>query len=294
MAQPRSFFARGKLLLTGEYAVVQGAEALAIPTVKGQHLTFHPGNHALHWTAQEADGRIWLAGDVATDPKLGLVRSCIEAALDLKQSSGGIWPTGSVITKVEFERSWGWGTSSTLIALIAQWLEVDALALHFAVSKGSGYDVACALADGPIRYRRTGASVEVTPVDLSHWPIHALHFGYLGQKRDSQEAVQRYLLAPMSEKDLAQITAWTHAFEAAANAERLETLCAQHEAFLAARLGEVSPVAKRLQDAHAGGKSLGAWGGDFALIIAAEPEALHYLSSHGMGPILSWKEVCGG
>ncbi|NDD47652.1 MAG: hypothetical protein EBZ31_04815, partial [Flavobacteriia bacterium] len=68
----------------------------------------------------------------------------------------------------------------------------------------------------------------------------------------------------------------------------------RHEAFLAARLGEVSPVAQRLHDAHAGGKSLGAWGGDFALVIAPEPEALHYLSSHGMGPILSWKEVCGG
>ena len=292
MAQPRSFFARGKLLLTGEYAVVQGAEALAIPTVKGQHLTYHPGDHPLLWTALEADGSTWLSGDVATESRLSLVRSCIEAALNLKGSR--TWPTGSVVTEVEFERSWGWGTSSTLIALIAQWLEVDALALHFAVSKGSGYDVACALADGPIRYRRTGASAEVTPVDLSHWPMDALHFGYLGQKRDSQDAVQRYLLAPMSQEDLAQITAWTHAFEAAADVESLKTLCAEHEAFLAARLGKVSPVAQRLQDAHAGGKSLGAWGGDFALVIAPEPEALHYLSSHGMGPILSWKEVCGG
>ncbi|MEK9830685.1 MAG: GHMP kinase, partial [Schleiferiaceae bacterium] len=121
MAQPRSFFARGKLLLTGEYAVVQGAEALAIPTVKGQHLTYHPGDGPLHWTALEADGSTWLSGDVATESELSLVRSCIEAALKLQGSS--TWPTGSVVTQVEFERSWGWGTSSTLIALIAQWLD---------------------------------------------------------------------------------------------------------------------------------------------------------------------------
>ena len=37
-----SFYGRGKLLLTSEYAVLSGARALALPCQKGQKLTFEP------------------------------------------------------------------------------------------------------------------------------------------------------------------------------------------------------------------------------------------------------------
>ena len=36
------FYSHGKLLLTGEYVVLDGAKALAIPTNKGQYLTVKP------------------------------------------------------------------------------------------------------------------------------------------------------------------------------------------------------------------------------------------------------------
>ncbi|MEM0993828.1 MAG: GHMP kinase, partial [Bacteroidota bacterium] len=38
MAQPTSYYAHGKLLLTGEYAVLDGAVALAVPSKLGQRL----------------------------------------------------------------------------------------------------------------------------------------------------------------------------------------------------------------------------------------------------------------
>ena len=37
--QPQTFYSNGKLLLTGEYLVIDGAKALAIPTQKGQSLS---------------------------------------------------------------------------------------------------------------------------------------------------------------------------------------------------------------------------------------------------------------
>ena len=46
----------------------------------------------------------------------------------------------------------GLGSSSTLIYCVAEWAEVNPLMLYFKIDDGSGYDVACAFADGPITY----------------------------------------------------------------------------------------------------------------------------------------------
>jgi mevalonate kinase len=292
MEAPRHFFARGKLLITGEYGVVHGARALAVPTRLGQHLHFTPSAEALTWTAYDVHGQAWLDGPVAQEESLALVRGCIEAALTLKGKT--TWPTGHVVTRLEFERHWGWGSSSTLIALIAQWLDVDPLALHFQVSKGSGYDVACATAEGPLYYERTDNYARVTPADLCAWPVDELYLVYLGQKKDSQTAVAHYLQNPMGSDALETLSAFSTQFASATTAEALAQACLAHEAFLAPHLGIPSPVASLCQNAYAGGKSLGAWGGDFALMVSPQPNALEYLQSHDLGPVFSWKEVCLG
>ena len=113
MAGTTHFFAHGKLLLTSEYTVLHGAWALAVPTQKGQHLTHHPGTAPLTWEARDCHGEIWLSGEVASAPELHWVRTSMEAALRLAGRSE--WPTGHVETVLEFEREWGWGSSSTHI-----------------------------------------------------------------------------------------------------------------------------------------------------------------------------------
>ncbi len=55
-------------------------------------------------------------------------------------------------THLDFPRDWGLGSSSTLINNVAQWAQVDPFDLHFKVSNGSGYDIACANEDSPIVY----------------------------------------------------------------------------------------------------------------------------------------------
>ena len=271
---------------------MHGARALAVPTRLGQHLHFTPSAEALTWTAYDVHGQAWLDGPVAQEESLALVRTCIQAALELRGKTE--WPTGHVETRLEFERHWGWGSSSTLIALVAQWMNVDALALHFKVSKGSGYDVACATANGPLFYERTGSQAKVTPANLEAWPKDALYLVYLGQKKDSQAAVANYLQNPMASVTLEALSAFSTQFASATTAEELAQACSAHEAFLAPHLGIPSPVASLCQNAYAGGKSLGAWGGDFALMVSPKPNALEYLQSHDLGPVFSWKEVCLG
>ncbi len=293
MAGTRHFFAHGKLLITSEYTVLHGAWALAVPTQKGQHLRYTPGAQPLTWEARDCHGIIWLQGEVATSPELAWVQTCLQAALDL---AGRLtWPTGSIRTDLEFERAWGWGSSSTLISLIAQWIGVDPMDLHFAVSHGSGYDVACAQATGAILYRRHGSSSEMRRVDMEGWPIEHLYLAYLGQKSDSQAAVGAYLNQGDALQAAAHTTRITLELLEAQSPTSWARYLLAHERFMGQHLGAESTVLRHFTGAssraHSGGKSLGAWGGDFALICDAHSDALNYLHQCGYAPVFPWKEV---
>src|SRR5258705_5950965 len=55
-----TFYSNGKLLITGEYLVLDGAKALALPTKFGQNLIVEKsGNQEIKWKSFDADGSIW-------------------------------------------------------------------------------------------------------------------------------------------------------------------------------------------------------------------------------------------
>jgi mevalonate kinase len=50
----KTFYSNGKLLITGEYLVLDGAKALALPTKFGQNLTVEEGaNQEISWTSHD-------------------------------------------------------------------------------------------------------------------------------------------------------------------------------------------------------------------------------------------------
>lgn len=54
------FNSHGKLLLTGEYVILSGALALAIPTKYGQSLEVVPNNkNKLFWKSIDEKGNVW-------------------------------------------------------------------------------------------------------------------------------------------------------------------------------------------------------------------------------------------
>ncbi len=56
----QTFYSNGKLLITGEYAVLDGARALALPTKFGQDLVVEEGkNKEIVWKSFDKDGSIW-------------------------------------------------------------------------------------------------------------------------------------------------------------------------------------------------------------------------------------------
>jgi mevalonate kinase len=52
----QTFYSNGKLLITGEYLVLDGAKAFALPTKFGQSLIIEEGsNKAIQWISYDHD-----------------------------------------------------------------------------------------------------------------------------------------------------------------------------------------------------------------------------------------------
>ena len=64
--QDQHFYGHGKLLLTGEYFVLDGAMALALPTTVGQSMKVkyrHSYQPTLNWKSIDHSGKVWFESD---------------------------------------------------------------------------------------------------------------------------------------------------------------------------------------------------------------------------------------
>ncbi len=128
------FFASGKLLLTAEYAVLDGALALALPTHQGQTLSVEETDEPhIYWQSIDDEDQVWFEAKFsldfqltsATDEEVGArLESLLQAAGRQALAKGA-----NVTARLEFPRIWGLGSSSTLVSLVAQWLEAEPFAL---------------------------------------------------------------------------------------------------------------------------------------------------------------------
>ena len=72
---PLKYRANGKLLLSGEYLVLHGALALAVPLKKGQTLDVYSGKPGfLQWEAYHPDG-LWIQAE--WDSSLGWFKAAM-------------------------------------------------------------------------------------------------------------------------------------------------------------------------------------------------------------------------
>ena len=203
--QEQTYFGKGKLLLTGEYFVLDGALALALPTSLGQKLTISPRNDGvIHKMSVDNLKKCWYLGifdpktlqileykDAATSKRLQQIFTAIrELKPDFLKNTTGV----TIKTELDFPRDWGLGTSSTLVYTLAKWADVNPFDLLKKTFGGSGYDIACAEAEGSIFYQinRNNGRPRWATVDFDPTFKDQLYFVYLGQKQNSREGIKRY------------------------------------------------------------------------------------------------------
>lgn len=291
----KTYYSNGKLLLTGEYLVLDGAKALAVPTQYGQDLVLSQIKEPeLIWASFTNEGDCWFEA-VFSLPKLRLLSASFnsnkegssetiaETLEQILQEARGLNPDflqtdeGLLVkTTLNFPQHWGLGSSSTLINNIASWAEVNPFELLWNAFSGSGYDIACASNNSAITYQLEDKTPIVTQVDYTPHFAEDLFFVYRNQKQNSREGIQHYResIAKMSSGAIAQnlkdINSLTDAFLKATDSLELNKVIVEHETLIS-RLVKLDPVKHSLFSDYFGEvKSLGAWGGDFVLATGNE------------------------
>jgi hypothetical protein len=304
MQQPDStqhFSAYGKFLITGEYAVLDNVTALAVPLKLKQHLEVTTlQNKEIHWKSYDGDGSLWFelksnlneiyGQHTFKDPVAAKLAQILRSAQSLN-SKLKIEQGFSAVTRLDFNRKYGMGTSSTLISLIAQWTGCDVYKLQFACFGGSGYDIACANARRALVYNYNDSDPIVKPFVFDPQIKEKLFLVYLNEKQNSRDSIARFdpnLLTTDLKQTLNEMP--ERFIKAGNNLDIFNALIDEHESIIS-QLVNLQPVKQRLFSDFAGSvKSLGGWGGDFVMATGGK-EQRKYFKNKGYDVIIEWDDV---
>jgi mevalonate kinase len=278
---------------------LDGAAGLAIPLRFGQslHLRPHDGEHLI-WTSLEADGSPWFQGTFhpgtgllmeSTDQEVGIMLEKLLRAAP-ESARRNILKSQHLRIQADFNRDWGLGSSATLVWLVASLLKTSPYPLLDASFGGSGYDLACAAASGPIVYQRNQGKPSSIPVALPEPILNHLFFVYSGKKQNSRDAIHKY----RTQKDSASFSEEMN--QLSLNLTKARTVDAFGEC-----LQKIEEKVRNhlmlysLKDYHPDYpgilKPMGAWGGDFFLAFGPPEDTRNYFESKGFFPVWQAKEV---
>ncbi len=291
-------------MLTGEYAVLDGAKALGLPTKMGQYLEVKRTTSSdLLWESYDKDGKKWFKSTISlfdfaplatTDEAISeTLQKILKSAVRLNSEFLSQWNGVKIETKLEFPLDWGLGSSSTLYYLVAEWADVNPLMLYFKAETGSGYDVACAFAEGPLEYLNSPDEVAYTEVDFNPKFKDSLYFVHLNQKQNTSQSVKEYLKNVKNKAVLVKaITKITEDIQGSKTLGDFESLLTEHENLISHHTGFAKVKDRLFSDYKGVIKSLGAWGGDFVLATASKDEnPAEYFASKGYKTIIKYKDM---
>ncbi|MDO5970822.1 GYDIA family GHMP kinase [Flavivirga aquimarina] len=298
----------GKLLLTGEYVVLDGAISLAIPTKYGQSLEVETITEPkLVWKSLDENEVIWfestfeinnkvshpVRNDNSIQNDLNVSDRLIQILNAAKQLNTNFLNTNNgfkVTTKLDFPRHWGLGTSSTLINNIAQWADIDAYRLLETTFGGSGYDIACAQHSSPITYQLENNTPIAKPVVFNPSFKDHLYFVYLNKKQNSREGIKHYNANKGDLNVIRDINDITSQIITSDSLEGFEALIMQHEAIISKLTKQKAIKALMFSDFNGSIKSLGAWGGDFILVSSKE-NPTPYFNKKGFKTVIRYADM---
>jgi mevalonate kinase len=300
----KTFYSNGKLLITGEYVVLDGAKALALPTKFGQNLIIEEAaGHLIHWKSFDHDGSIWFEEHIPftsiiekkihseihniKNTLIEILHEAYQLNSDFISQSKGY----KITTELTFPKFWGLGTSSTLINNIAQWLEIDAYDLLKRSFGGSGYDLACAQNDTAIIYQLVADKPRIENIRFHPNFTENIYFVYLNKKQNSKSAIASYLDRQGDiEKTIKTINDITNKVVNAIDPKDFALALQQHEIEMSNVL-ELQTVQEALfEDFDGVIKSLGAWGGDFVLAVSKD-NPTSYFKERGFNVVVPYNEM---
>ncbi len=295
-----TYYSNGKLLLTGEYVVLDGALSLALPTKYGQWLKIEPINTPeIAWSSFDADGTLWFEHTFPLHLKTNGGGEILKRLIQILKAAKTLNPsflngnTGfKVSTHLNFNRHWGLGTSSTLINNIAQWAQVNAFQLLRLTFGGSGYDIACAQNNIPIQYKLQENLPKIIPIHFNPVFKDHIYFVYLNKKQNSRDGIATYNSNKTNNVAslISEINTISLKLPNCKSLTAFNKLLSQHELIISNTIKHPTVKASFFPDFHGCIKSLGAWGGDFILVTSKDNPST-YFNNKGYNTIIPYKTM---
>lgn len=269
---------------------MEGALALALPVKLGQKMSVTENSSSdIRWTSLDQDNKTWFSASFSlydfkatetSDAEIaGRITKLLKACARQDSEFLSQWKGQKVETKLEFDRDWGLGSSSTLIYCIAEWADVNPYQLLMDTFGGSGYDIACAGADGPILYSIRDYAISIEEANFNPSFRNNLYFIYSGHKQNSQSAVKDFQRQKnFTNQDIDTASNLTEAFNNCNKLNDFEHLIKEHEMLISKILKIPVIKTQYFSDFEGEIKSLGAWGGDF--ILAATEHDMKYVNDY--------------
>lgn len=296
------FFSHGKLLITAEYFVLDGAKALALPTKRGQELwadEFDDKAALIYWKTYREE-KLWLVmvfnyqtGELVETNNSKAARFILRLFAILKQLNSPMLQSKhsyKLESNIEFPENYGLGSSSTLIHNLATWAHIDPFILNERGLGGSGYDIAVAKMECPIFYTKERDQRKIEKVDFNPPFRDSLIFIHLNKKQDSREGINTFRKLPKNQQLIQRVTAITDQIVQAADLQTFSKLLTEHERLIASHFKIPTVREKYFADAPTFVKSLGAWGGDFVMASTFEGYE-DYFHQKGFSVILPYRDV---
>jgi len=258
----------------------------------------------LLWESLDMNGKKWFDSTISlfdfsaittsNQETSDYLQKLLKNAVRLNSEFLSQWNGFKIETQLEFPLDWGLGSSSTLTFLVSEWAEVNPLLLYFKTEDGSGYDVACAFADGPVEYINSPDEVSYTEVDFNPKFTDSIYFVHLGKKQSTAQGIKDYLKAVKNKSALVKaITKITEEIRSVTSLSDFEALLLRHEDLIASHTGFAKVKEQHFSDYSGVVKSLGAWGGDFVLATSdrGADTTKAYFAQKGFDTVISYKDM---
>ena len=296
------FKSNGKILLCSEYLVLEGAKAIALPSKLTQDLQVSKcENKIIEWQSFDENNDLWFeekfyfrGSDLKyeskknkTSEKILILFKYLLKTKDVNDILGN-----KFLTKLNFKREWGLGTSSTFVNNLAKWARIDPYKLLFSAFNGSGYDIACCDVKNPIFFQNKQNSISVENIIFNPPFIENLYLVYLEKKQNTQTSIINYFNIKSDRKQLIEkINLIAEEIIKCKDLNQFEDLIVEHENIIANATSQ-EPIHQSVFSAYSQGKikSLGAWGGDFILVTSKNND-LSFFKNKGYNTILKLSDL---
>ena len=296
------FFSHGKLLLTSEYMILDGALAFAIPTQFGQKLTIQEiedSQSLIIWDSR-CQNQLWVKTKINYKNWKILESNLTDSALFImniikeiqKLSSDKFKKNTSYLIKsnLEFPQNFGLGSSSTLLTNLAKWAKINPFELNENILGGSGYDIAVAQNSFAILYQIKDKIRHIEKINFSPKFKNELLFIHLNQKQNSREGIKLYHSKNKSQQLIQEFSEITKSIVQCNDINSFSELMNIHEKKLSQFLGLKTAKEIYFSDCPVFIKSLGAWGGDFVMSKKFDGYQ-KYFTQKGFKNVFTWQNL---